>query len=112
MDTVAQYRRIICEILAPYGKVRYAGMPDVNNQVIFDTERDHYLVVSIGWEGEVPVYDCIFHVDIIDGKIWVQQDNTDVDLPSLLMEAGIPQKDIALGFQAPSMQKYSSFHHA
>jgi hypothetical protein len=48
-------------------------------------------------------------VALTDGKVWIQEDHTDSDIASLLMEAGIPKSDIVLGFQSPSMRKYSSF---
>ena len=107
-----QYRNIIQDIMTPYSEVHYAGSPGLSNQVIFDTKNDHYLVVTIGWEGEQSVRDCVFHVDIIEGKIWIQEDNTDEDLCTMLVESGIPKSDIVLGFQSPSMRRFSSFAHA
>lgn len=109
MDKVTKYRNIIRQVLKPFAENHYAGSPNLKNQLIFDVENDHYLVVTVGWDGEIPVRDCVFHIDITDGKVWIQEDNTDSDIASLLMEAGIPKSDIVLGFQSPSMRKYSSF---
>lgn len=109
MDKIAKYRKIIREVLKPFAENHYAGSPDLKNQLIFDTENDHYLVVTIGWDGETPVRDCVFHIDIIGGKVWIQEDNTDSDIASLLITAGIPKSDIVLGFQSPSMRQFSSF---
>lgn len=109
MDKISRYRNIIRRALKPYGDVHYAGSPNLKNQLIFDNENDHYLVMTIGWEGETPVRDCVFHIDIIAEKVWIEEDNTDSDIASILMEAGIPKSDIVLGFQSPSMRKLSSF---
>jgi hypothetical protein len=109
MDKITKYRNIIRQVLKPFAQNHYAGAPNLKNQLIFDTEHDHYLVMTVGWDGEMPVRDCVFHIDITDGKVWIQEDNTDSDIASLLMEAGIPKSDIVLGFQSPSMRKYSSF---
>lgn len=112
MDKIARYRKIIKQILEPFGSEHYAGSPQLKNQLIFDSEHDHYLVLTIGWEGETPVRDCLFHIDITDGKIWVQEDNTDIDVASLLTETGIPKSDIVIGFQSPAMRKFSSYASA
>jgi XisI protein len=109
MDKVNKYRKIIRQTLLPFKNVHYAGSPDLKNEVILDGENDHYLVVTIGWDGETPVRDCIFHIDIIRGKIWIQEDNSDVEIASQLLDAGIPKSDIILGFQSPTMRQFSSF---
>ena len=109
MDKIAKYRNIIRETLLPYKKSHYAGSPDLKNEVILDNENDHYLVVTIGWDGEMPVRDCIFHLDIISGKIWVQEDNSDLDIASVLLEEGVPKSDIVLGFQSPLMRQHSMY---
>ena len=109
MDKLTKYRQIIRQILIPFRNDSYAGSPDLKNETIFDSENDHYLVMTIGWDNETPVRDCIFHLDIIGGKIWIQEDNTDSDIASLLVEADIPKSDIVLGFQSPSMRPFTNF---
>ena len=109
MDKLTKYRQIIRQILTPFKNDYYAGSPDLKNEIIFDSENDHYLVVTIGWDNEMPVRDCVFHLDIIGGKIWIQEDNTDADIASLLVDANIPKSDIVLGFQSPSMRPFTSF---
>ncbi len=109
MDKINQYRQVIRELLLPYKNSRYAGSPNLRNEVILDNENDHYLVITIGWEGETPVRDCIFHLDIIENKIWVQEDNSDLDIASILLEEGISKSDIVLGFQSPAIRQYSSY---
>ena len=109
MDKLNKYRQIIRQTLLPFGNDRYAGSPDLRNEVVLDKENDHYLVITIGWDGETSVRDCIFHIDIINDKIWIQEDNSDSDIASILIEAGIPKSDIVLGFQSPSMRPFSSY---
>jgi hypothetical protein len=109
MDKIKLYRKIIRQALQPYGDVKYAGSPNLKNQIIFDEVNDHYLVVTVGWDGEMPVRDCVFHIDISNGKIWIQEDNTDSDIASVLIDAGIPKSDIVLGFQSPSMRPFTSY---
>ncbi|MDF2387286.1 XisI protein [Nostoc ellipsosporum NOK] len=80
-------------------------------ELIFDTERHHYQVVHLGWKEEQlqRVYGCIIHVDIKDGKIWIQRDGTEVGVANELVAAGVPKQDIVLGFHAPYKRKYTEF---
>ncbi|NES74068.1 MAG: XisI protein [Okeania sp. SIO2D1] len=50
----------------------------MKSQTVFDRERDHYQMVNLGWKNNnTRIYGCAIHVDIIDGKIWVQHDGTE-----------------------------------
>ena len=109
MDKLNKYRTIIRQTLSSFKEAHYAGSPNLKNEIIFDSENDHYLVMTIGWDNEIPVRDTVFHIDIIDSKIWIQEDNTDSDIATILTDAGILKSDIVLGFQSPSMRKFSSF---
>lgn len=106
MDRVAQYRQLIQEILSRRAYTR-AG---VNAQTIFDTERDHYQLVNVGWRNEKHrVYGTVIHLDIIDGKIWVQWDGTDDAVAEELVAQGVPKSDIVLGFHAPYKRPYTEY---
>jgi hypothetical protein len=78
-------------------------------QLIFDTERDRYQVVHLGWEEQRRVYGCIIHVDIKDGKIWIQRDGTEVGVANELVNAGVPKKDIVLAFQSPYKRQFTEY---
>ncbi|MCO6477448.1 MAG: XisI protein, partial [Phaeodactylibacter sp.] len=82
---------------------------DIDTELIIDRERNHFLLMNVGWKGKSPVYNTIIHIDIKDGKVWVQQDWTDAVIVDRLMEKGVPQEDIVLGFLAPYKQRYSGF---
>ena len=45
----------------------------------------------------------------IDGKIWLQQNNTDILIADELIENGIPKDKIVLGFIAPSERLSTGF---
>ncbi|BAZ21134.1 XisI protein [Kalymmatonema gypsitolerans NIES-4073] len=51
----------------------------------------------------------MLHLDIIDGKIWVQQDGTEVGIANKLVEIGVPKHDIVLGIDPPKMRQYTEF---
>lgn len=108
MDRVKQYREHVQSLIRTYSEYPIIGH-DAEDQVIFDTERDHYQLMRTGWHDEHRVYGCVMHFDIKDGKIWIQYDGTDFDLANKLVELGVPKEDIVLGFQPPYRRPYSGF---
>jgi len=48
-------------------------------------------------------------LDIKDGKIWLQQNTTDIDVGQELIEMGIPQEDIVLGLHPPYKRPYTGY---
>jgi hypothetical protein len=108
MDKLVKYRQIVQEVLREYAGVPI-GSGDVQTQTIFDLEQDRYQVMDIGWNDNRRVYDCDLHLDIINGKIWVQQNMTEIQIGHVLMDKGVAKEDIVLGFQAPYAREYSGF---
>jgi hypothetical protein len=84
MDKLSKYRQIVQEVLTEYAAVPLAH-GDVRTQTIFDREQDRYQVMDIGWSNDRRVYECVLHLDIIDGKIWVQQNMTELQIGRILM---------------------------
>lgn len=41
----------------------------------------------------------VAHLEIKDGKIWIQEDNTESGIATDLEAAGVPKEDIVLGFR-------------
>jgi hypothetical protein len=108
MDTLDQYRQIIRGILTEYARVPYSH-GELQAVTVFDSESDHYLLMVHGWDKKRRVHDCIVHVDIIDGKFWVQFDGTEYGIAQELQDAGVPKDRIVLGFKSPEMRKYTEF---
>lgn len=103
MDRLTQYRQIIIDILTEFSNLSKGSMPkdEMEEQLIIDTQRDHYQILTIGWNGIKRVYYPVFHIDIKNNKIWVQEDATDYDFVGELEKRGIPKSDIVLAFHSP-----------
>lgn len=108
MDKLEGYRQIIRTVLNPYTKITYANVP-VRNIAVFDDEHGQYLIMSDGWQGVRHLHGCLIHVEIIDELLWVQRDGTEDGVTDELVAAGIPKQDIVLGFQEPSVRKYTGY---
>ncbi|NEP50780.1 MAG: XisI protein [Moorea sp. SIO3C2] len=108
MDKLIQYRRLIQETLEKHSLVKLAN-EDIKVYKFFDTQQDHYQVFHAGWQNYRRVFGPLIHIDIIDGKIWIQHDGTEFGVANELVELGIPKNDIVLGFHAPFLRQYDGF---
>jgi hypothetical protein len=111
---VEQYRQYIQTLLterSQRGSAR-SNAEEQEMQAIFDVERDHYQLLHLGWRGNKREFGCILHLDIKDGKIWIQQDGTEVGIANQLVELGVPKRDIVLAFHEPSVRQYTEFGEA
>ena len=108
MDTLDAYRSLIRKILTEHANLRYANSP-AQKITVFDSESDRYLVMVVGRENKKLVHGCLVHVDIINGKIWIQRDGTENGIANELAEAGVPKQDIVLGFKSAELRKHTEF---
>jgi aspartyl-tRNA synthetase len=51
--------------------------------------------MSIGWQNSQRVHGSIVHIDIRDGKIWIQHDGTEEGIANRLVAYGVPKSDRA-----------------
>jgi XisI protein len=108
MDRVAFYRKCLQEFLSSYSSYGSKN-PEIETQLIFDTINDRYLLFRTGWDNQRRIHNCIFHFDIKDDKIWIQENNTDIEVDKELEEMGISKKELVVGFLHPSMREYSEY---
>lgn len=109
MDKITHYQNILSELLNEYGNIQKTLTPLVKNQMIIDRERNQFQLLSVGWHNDRYIYTVAFHFVIIENKIWLQQNNTDVLIADELVARGVPASDIVLGFIAPDVRAYSGF---
>ena len=108
IEKIKEYQTIIQQVLKSY--VSEGGCPpEIEMQLVFDLENNHYQVVSVGWKGEHRIHGMIIHIDIRDGKIWIQHNGTESDLGHIFLAAGVPKSDIVLGFQSPFKRQFTEF---
>jgi hypothetical protein len=69
MEKLAKYRQLVHQILLDSGNQKPA-YGDIEVEKIFGTDRDHYQIVHVGWEGDNWMHCCIIHIDIKGEKIW------------------------------------------
>lgn len=108
MDKLERYRQYIQSIIDEYSQYKPA-YGDVELEPIFDLARDHYQLLSVGWNKYQRIHGTILHVDIRNDKIWVQYDGTEEGIANRLVEMGVPHEDIVLAFHPPYKRPYTNF---
>jgi hypothetical protein len=108
VETVEQDRQLIQRILLDYARIPYSH-GQFESVPVFDREADHYLVMTVGRDGIRRVHGCLIHVDLIDGKFWIQRDGTEYGIGQELLDAGIPKDRIVLAFMSPERRKLTEF---
>ncbi|MEO0771487.1 MAG: XisI protein [Cyanobacteria bacterium J06649_4] len=108
MNKLTGYKQAVQQLLSQYSQ-GYSSDEDVKTQLIFDDERGHYQWMDIGWKGSKRVYQSIIHLNIEDGKIWLQQNLTEQNPAEDLVEMGINREDIVLGLQPPYKRPYTDY---
>ena len=108
MDALDRYREIVSRLIGEYASYKPA-YGDVRTEAVVDRDHDHYEVVQVGWSGGRRVHGSIIHIDIRDGKVWIEHNGTDARLGEELVAAGIPRSDIVLGFQPAELRPLTGY---
>jgi hypothetical protein len=99
MGSIKKYQKAILEILEEFAATPFSNSPTVEKQIIADLKRNRFQVIGFGWEKEdILAYSTFLHFEIKNGKIWIQQNWTEILVATELVERGISKSDIVLGF--------------
>lgn len=99
-----EYSNVVQKIINAHSSISLENEiqeSEYEEQLVIDPIGHHYLLMMVGWNGERRQYESLIHLDIKDGKIWIQSDGTEVGIANELVEAGVPPEDIVLGFKSP-----------
>lgn len=103
METLNEYRALIRRIISDSATHR-PSVGDVQIEVVFDESNDHYELVYSGWNGPHRIHGPVLHIDIRDGKIWIQYDGTEDSIAEELVAAGVPRDKIVLAYKSPELR--------
>ncbi len=106
MDPCQGYRDIVRALIAEHASCK-PSHGQIRTEAVVDAEHDHYEVLHVGWDGGRRVHGTVIHIDIIEGKLWIQHNGTDCRIGEELVAAGIPREAIVLGFQPPEVRKHT-----
>ncbi|NEP47238.1 MAG: XisI protein [Okeania sp. SIO2G4] len=110
-STINFYRECVKRLLG-----EYESLQDEGSQIdlIFDDERMRYMALWVGWHQYKRIHQCVLHIDIIDSNlemgeshcILIQCNDTEEPIVTKLIEMGISEDKISLGFIHPQHREY------
>jgi hypothetical protein len=107
-EILDQWREILERILQYYADLPYR-YGDVITYVIVSNDRNHFMLINEGWEGEQRVHGCIVHAEIRNDKIWIHYDGIEDGITKELVGAGVPKDHIVLAFHPPQVREYTGY---
>ncbi len=114
MDKLDRYRDIIENELNSFVAMfkDAIGRGCTRDKAVFDRRGDSYLVVREGWDDSERILTFVVFVEIINGKIVIQEDWTEHGIARDLEAAGVPKSEIVLGFQPPEVRPLTGYAEA
>ena len=110
MDRVETYRTLLKALISQHAeRMNRRPQPGTEIEVTFDEERDHYLLLRLGWTAEGRLFVPALYARLQNGKIWIENDWTEESLATRLLERGIPPEDVVLAFHPPEMRVHTEF---
>ena len=88
---------------------RFYASQKARTLTVFDRQNGQFLLIDEGWDGFKHIHRVWVHVELRDGKFWIQKDGMEDGIAVDLMNAGIPKERIVLAFQHPGRRQYGEF---
>ncbi|BAY94258.1 MULTISPECIES: XisI protein [unclassified Tolypothrix] len=108
MDKLNNYRQLIRQIINEYAQMKPSN-GDIQVYTFCDEVNDHYQVFHAGWDGYQRIFGALIHLDLIEGKIWIQYDGTEIGVANDLVALGVAKEDIVLAYHSPFMRQFDGF---
>jgi hypothetical protein len=108
MDAPSEWRDLIERLLTEQTKVP-VSIGEIALYTVFDRAQDHYLLMAVGWDKHQRVHAPLIHVDVIDGKLWLQHDGTERGITRDLEAGGVPRDRIVLAFQHLNRRRHGDY---
>ena len=109
MDTLKKYSDIITTVLENFVAERKNNRSEVQTLFLCDATNKHFQILRMSWRNGQQVFNVIFHIDIINDKIWLQRNMSDYDIIGDIEAQGVPKTDIVLAFHTPAMRLHTGY---
>jgi hypothetical protein len=98
MANINFYKTVLEKVFREEAEKYQVDLPKASRRLYIGDDKTHFVLIEIGWAEKRYLHRILFTVEIINDKIWIHEDNTDIDLVGKLLDSGIPKSDIVLGF--------------
>ena len=103
--------KIVKSLLTEYLKDTHQEVDskDIEFKLIADDTSHNYQIIALGWKGLSRFYNLLLHVEIIDDKIWIQEDKMENSFAEQLLEKGVSKKQIVLAYFPEFHRKFTEY---
>lgn len=108
MDKLEKYREIITSIVKKHAQFK-PSHGQIETISVCDKESDNYFLIDTGWNKTGRVHAIVFHLRIVNEKIWIEWDGTERGITEELLNLGVDKDDIILGFIRPEYRQFTDF---
>lgn len=105
MDRIEFFQKTIINVLKDNADYYKGTTNPLNVFVIEDTKSNHFQLLMQGWDEDDYIFQCLFHLDIIDNQIWIQYNTTDFPIEDELIKLGVKPSEIVLGLKHPKFRE-------
>ncbi len=110
MDKLSKYRTLIKQLLTNHAEIINSHpQSNVETELSFDEDRDHYMLLKVGWGPQGRIRGATLYVRLRNNKFWIEEDWTEDGLATDLLEAGIPNDDIVVALDPPDIRPHTEF---
>lgn len=110
-EKIKRHQHILIDYLDSLARSRNESpTATLEYQVIADLQRNHFQLTRLGWHERKYYFMVLIHLDIRpDGKVWLQQNNTEILVAEELEERGISKTEIVIGFRPEYMRPHTGY---
>jgi hypothetical protein len=108
MSRRAWLQSVITNLLATYNEQQYS-FGQIVNYFIVDQRKNHFLVITEGWENNTQVHHILIHLIIRENKIHLIKNGTERDLEAELLEQGVQPSEIVPAHLPPSLRHWMDY---
>jgi len=112
VDKIKNYQGILTTYVENLAKEYNESLGSLGGyQAITDLITNQFQLIQIGWLKEKFHFYVLLHFSIHPetGNIWVQQNNTEIELDAELEALGVPKSHLVLGFRPADLRALSEY---
>lgn len=98
MEKINKYKNLVEEELKYQQSIKIANGPNLKRHLVINESKTEFVLLDVGRFNKRYISGLVFHVEIKEGKVWIHEDNTDINIADNFARLGIPKSDIVLAF--------------
>lgn len=109
MDRIKKYQKILEKFFVEQAAIQDRQNNGLKAHLSINKAKTDFILIKMGWRGKLFVHTVTFHIEIKNGQVWIYENKIDIDLPKILVDAGVAKEDIVLGFLSPTLRAYTEY---